>query len=137
MTEIKKLKQIGSLQDYFKSFEMLLDKTQLGGEQAMSCFLARLNHEIELMVRMFNPKTLQEACCLAKLQEALKHYPNLENLSRSQIVRTNPSLTSGISPEVNKNSSQSGSVDINPEVNKNSGHSSSVKRLLNFTLKRL
>ena len=55
---------------------MLLDKTQLGEEQAMSCFLAGLNHEIELMVHMFNPKTLQKVGSLAKLQEALKNDPS-------------------------------------------------------------
>ena len=41
----------------------------------MSYFLAGLKHEIEMMVRMFNPKTLQDACSLAKLQDALKNDP--------------------------------------------------------------
>ena len=41
----------------------------------MSCFLAGLRHEIEMMVRKFNPKILQDACSLAKLQDALKNDP--------------------------------------------------------------
>ena len=73
MTEIKKLKQIGSLQDYVKAFDRLLDKAQLGEEHALSCFLVGLQHEMEIMVRMFNLKTLQKAYSLAKLQEALKN----------------------------------------------------------------
>ena len=49
-----------------QAFDRLLDKAQLGEEQALSCFLMGLKHEIEMMVRMFNPKTLQDACSLAK-----------------------------------------------------------------------
>ena len=41
----------------------------------MSCFLVGLRHEIEMMVRMFNPKTLQDAYSLAKLQEAVRVGP--------------------------------------------------------------
>ena len=58
MADLKKLKQIRSLQDYLKSFDMLLDKAQLGKDQALSCFLAGLKPEMELMVRMFNPRSL-------------------------------------------------------------------------------
>ena len=50
-----------------------MDKAQLGEGQALSCFLAGLRHDMEIMVRMFNPKTLQEAYALAKLQESLKN----------------------------------------------------------------
>ena len=75
MAELKKLKQTGPLQEYVKAFEMLLDRAQLGEEQALSCFLAGLKHEMEMMVRMFNPKTLQEAYSLAKLQEAARQGP--------------------------------------------------------------
>ena len=58
MAELKKLRQTGSLHDYLQSFDVLLDKAQLGEEKAFSCFLAGLRHEMEMMVRMFNPKTL-------------------------------------------------------------------------------
>ena len=75
MADLKKLKQTGTLQDYMQAFDRLLDKAQLGEEQALSCFLMGLKHEIEMMVRMFNPKTLQDACSLAKLQDALKNDP--------------------------------------------------------------
>ena len=75
MAEIKKLKQTGGLQEYVRAFDMLLDRTHLGEDQALSCFLAGLKHEVEMLVRMFNPKTLQEAYSLAKLQEALRQRP--------------------------------------------------------------
>ena len=51
---------------------MLLAKVQISEGQAINCFLAGMNHELEMMVQMFNPKTLQEAYSLAKLQEAIK-----------------------------------------------------------------
>ena len=71
--EIKKLRQTGPLQDYVRAFEMLLDRAHLGEEQALSCFLTGLEYELEKMVRMFNPKTLQAAYSLAKLQDFLKN----------------------------------------------------------------
>ena len=71
--EIKKLRQIGPLQDYVSAFEMLLDRVHLREEQALNCFLTRLEYELEKMVRMFNLKTLQAAYSLAKLQDFLKN----------------------------------------------------------------
>ena len=67
MNELKELKQTGALQDYVTAFELLWDRAQLSESQALSCFLPGLNHEIEMEVRMFNPKTLQDAYSLAKL----------------------------------------------------------------------
>ena len=75
MAKIKKLRQTGSLHDYLKVFDSLLDKAQLGEEQALSCFLAGLKHDMEMNVRMFNLKTLQDAYSLAKLQEAVGNEP--------------------------------------------------------------
>ena len=50
-----------------------MDRAQLNEDQALSCFLAGLRLEVEIMVRMFNPRTLQAAYSLAKLQDALKN----------------------------------------------------------------
>ena len=43
--ELKELKQTGSLSDYLKAFEVLLDKAQLNEEQALRCYLAGLKHD--------------------------------------------------------------------------------------------
>ena len=51
---------------------MLLVKVQISEEQALNYFLASMNHELEMMVRMFNPKTLQKVYSLATLQEVIK-----------------------------------------------------------------
>ena len=76
IAEMKKLKQTGTLQEYLVAFDSLLDRAQLREEQALSCFLAGLKHDIEIMVRMFNLRTLQAAYSLAKLQDSLKNDPN-------------------------------------------------------------
>ncbi|GJV38799.1 gypsy/ty3 retroelement polyprotein [Tanacetum coccineum] len=58
--EIKKLRQTGSVQDYIDAFDKLLCRIELHMEQTMSFFMAGLQHEIELFVRMFKPRTLAE-----------------------------------------------------------------------------
>ncbi|XP_071737634.1 uncharacterized protein [Rutidosis leptorrhynchoides] len=69
MAELKNLKQMGSVQAYQDAFEELLNKVEISEKQAISIFLAGLQKEIELPVRMFRPRSLEDACCLAKLQE--------------------------------------------------------------------
>jgi len=49
---------------------MLLNRVDLSINQAVSCFLSGLCDEIQCAVRMFKPASLQDAYCLAKLQEA-------------------------------------------------------------------
>ncbi|XP_022023821.1 uncharacterized protein LOC110924092 [Helianthus annuus] len=70
MTELKNLKQTATVQEYHDKFDAIISRLQLQGEYALSCFLAWLEDEIQLQVRMFIPKNIQEAFCLAKLQEA-------------------------------------------------------------------
>ena len=67
-----------SCEEYVKSFEGLLDRAQLIGSQALSCFLTGLKHELEVVVRMFNLKNLQDAFALAKLQDSLKNDPAVQ-----------------------------------------------------------
>ncbi|KAM0057123.1 putative retrotransposon gag domain, aspartic peptidase domain superfamily [Helianthus debilis subsp. tardiflorus] len=70
MTDLKNLKQISYVQEYHDKFDAIISRLQLPMEYALSCFMAGLEEEIQLQVRMFNPKNIQEAFCLAKLQEA-------------------------------------------------------------------
>ncbi|XP_071688952.1 uncharacterized protein [Rutidosis leptorrhynchoides] len=69
MAELKNLKQSRSVQTYKDEFEVLLNKVKITIKQGISLFLASLQKEIELPVRMFRPKSLEDAYCLAKLQE--------------------------------------------------------------------
>ena len=90
MVDIKKLRQTGSLQEYLMAFDSLMDKAQLSEDQAVSCFLGGLKHEMEMVVRMFNPQTLQATYSLAKLQEALKNNPrSIGNTSGKGFINRN------------------------------------------------
>nr|GEV49920.1 gypsy/Ty3 retroelement polyprotein [Tanacetum cinerariifolium] len=51
--EIKKLRQTSSVQDYINIYDMLLCKVDFPKDQCMSFFLAGLNSDISLAVRMF------------------------------------------------------------------------------------
>ncbi|KAJ0906625.1 hypothetical protein HanRHA438_Chr07g0289441 [Helianthus annuus] len=70
MTELKNLKHTTTVQEYHDKFDVIISRLQLPGEYTLSCFITGLEDEIQLQVRMFNPKNIQEAFCLAKLQEA-------------------------------------------------------------------
>jgi hypothetical protein len=70
LSEIKKLKQTGNVQDYIDAFDKLMCRIELEDEQCMSFFMAGLSSEIELSVRMFRPRSLYEVYGLSKLEEA-------------------------------------------------------------------
>lgn len=70
MADLKVLIQNGTVQDYHDSFDALASRLNLSEEYLLSCYVGGLEEEIQLAVRMFNPKTMQQASCLAKIQEA-------------------------------------------------------------------
>ena len=71
MTDLKALKQTGTIQEYHDSFDNLASRLNLSQEHLLSCYLGGLDEETQLAVRMFTPTTIQQAHCLAKLQEAV------------------------------------------------------------------
>ena len=71
LSELMQLRQTGSVAQYQDAFDALLTRIEdLNIGHAISCFLSGLNSEIQNTVRMFKPKTLDDAYCLGKLQEA-------------------------------------------------------------------
>ena len=65
------LRQTGPVEHYQDEFDALVIRIKdLPVSHAISCFLSGLNSETQNTVRMFKLKTLHEAYCLAKLQEA-------------------------------------------------------------------
>ncbi|XP_071725748.1 uncharacterized protein [Rutidosis leptorrhynchoides] len=68
MAEIKNLRHTNSLQTYNDEFEVLLNKVDITEKQSISWYLAGLQKEIEMPVRMFNPKSLEDAMSLARMQ---------------------------------------------------------------------
>ena len=83
---------------------MLLDKAKLGEEQALSYFFVGLKHEIKMMVRMFNPKTLYEAYSLTKLQEIVRNGPIRSNIGAKR--NYNKVLGGSLSPTVSRPNSK-------------------------------
>ncbi|GJU39438.1 reverse transcriptase [Tanacetum coccineum] len=72
MEEIKNLRQEGTVSDYQDKFEALISRVELTESQAISCFLAGLQQDIGLFVKMIRPKTLYYAYQLARMQETVR-----------------------------------------------------------------
>lgn len=60
------------MQDYIEEFELALTQVTLPPEHSLSIFLAGLEHNTQMHVRMFNPTSIAQATNLAKLHEASK-----------------------------------------------------------------
>lgn len=102
MAELKSLKQAGSVQEYHDSFDAIINRLTLLKDYLLSCFLSRLDDEIQLAVRMSNPTTLLKAHCPAKLQDATMKarktkpfapYPKPSSLYQEPLLPTPPHLT--------------------------------------------
>ncbi|XP_071726817.1 uncharacterized protein [Rutidosis leptorrhynchoides] len=68
LAEIKNLRHTDSLQTYNDEFEVLLNKVDITEKQSISWYLAGLQKEIEMLVKMFNPKSMEDAMSLARMQ---------------------------------------------------------------------
>ena len=69
MAELMNLKQLGLVQTYVEKFEGLMNQVCLFEEYTISCFIGGLKEELQYTVKMFAPRSLQQAIGLAKLQE--------------------------------------------------------------------
>ena len=70
MADLKSLVQYRTLQEYLEEFDILSHKVNLTEEYSLSCFLSGLKDEIKIPVRMFAPRSLQQAYALARMQES-------------------------------------------------------------------
>ncbi|KAH0699969.1 hypothetical protein KY290_014779 [Solanum tuberosum] len=68
--EIKNVKQMGNVKEYQVEFERNLTRVNLSQENAISCFIGGLKHELNIDVNVTNPTTLAQVYKSAKLQEA-------------------------------------------------------------------
>ena len=69
MENLSKLKQTGLLEEYKTQFKLLANRVlRLSDSQKLSMFLGGLRDDIRVPVRMFNPKTLNDAYTLARMQ---------------------------------------------------------------------
>ena len=71
MTDLLSLKHTSTIVEYHDQFVFLLEKVELFEDYATSLFLNGLKNEIQPSVRLFKPKTIQQAFVLAHLQECI------------------------------------------------------------------
>ncbi|KAJ0491928.1 putative nucleotidyltransferase, Ribonuclease H [Helianthus annuus] len=68
MEELKNLHQTGSLSEYTKEFDSLLNRVKLNDEYAASLYIGGLKPEIRCLVKIFKPRTMRDAIAMAKQQ---------------------------------------------------------------------
>ncbi|XP_071707072.1 uncharacterized protein [Rutidosis leptorrhynchoides] len=87
MSTLEKLKQNGTIQDYYEVFNTVLSKTgDLKENQIIRYFINGLQPEIKSNVSMFKPHSLMDAYSMAKVQEdtieVMKRYSSIFSLTR-------------------------------------------------------
>lgn len=88
MAELKALKQAGTVQEYHDQFDALASRLTLSEEYMLSCYLGGLEDGTQLAVRMFSPKSVQQALCLAKLHEVSQKAMKSKTTSKPPLLPT-------------------------------------------------
>nr|KYP76051.1 hypothetical protein KK1_020272 [Cajanus cajan] len=68
--DLMKLRQKKSVIEYYEEFDAIITRLNLSEEYLLSYFLGGLKKDIQMMVRMFQPTTVNKAFSLARLYEA-------------------------------------------------------------------
>ncbi|GJY34483.1 hypothetical protein Tco_0418952 [Tanacetum coccineum] len=93
MAALKNAKYEKNAKEYQDVFDTLLCRVDISPEHAVSLYLGGLPIELEMSVRMFQPRTLADACYLTNLQEATleavkkKNRPIVSNNNKKQPLR--------------------------------------------------
>ncbi|GJV88324.1 gypsy/ty3 retroelement polyprotein [Tanacetum coccineum] len=70
MADIKNLRHTGTIKEYQNAFYKLISRIDLPEDQQINFYIAGLQSDVELVVRMYRPKSLAEVYHLSKIQEA-------------------------------------------------------------------
>ncbi|XP_019258306.1 PREDICTED: uncharacterized protein LOC109236565 [Nicotiana attenuata] len=71
MEAIKNLRQTGGVKEYQAEFDRLLTEVNISNQNAISCLLGGLKPELNKSVKIQSPRTLMQACRIARLQEGV------------------------------------------------------------------
>ncbi|CAJ2678818.1 unnamed protein product [Trifolium pratense] len=93
LSSLLQIKHTGKIQDYIDQFELALTQVNLIPEHSLSIFLAGLEQNTQMHVRMFNPSSISHAANLAKLHEASTSLPH-RNTSKFSPFSKNQGLLS-------------------------------------------
>lgn len=111
IADLKRLYQSGSLDEYLEAFDANVYKVALTEEDLMSMFISGLKDDIGYPVLMQQPKSLQQAYALAKIQDAyLNSQKHGRTFNPKQLMpnppNTNPfKLTTAQNPPYNQTKS--------------------------------
>ena len=67
MADLMKLRQKGFVTNYHEEFDCLVAHVELWEEHKLSCFLEGLKQEVQMMVQMFQPSSVNKAFSLARM----------------------------------------------------------------------
>ncbi|GJY98001.1 putative mitochondrial protein [Tanacetum coccineum] len=70
MDGIKNLRHTGTIKEYQNAFYKLISRIDLPEDQQINFYIAGLQSDVELVVRMYRPKSLDKVYHLSKIQEA-------------------------------------------------------------------
>ncbi|GJU56064.1 putative mitochondrial protein [Tanacetum coccineum] len=118
MFELKILKYETTAREYEDAFDNILSRVEVSKEHVVSLFIGGLPTEIEMGVRMFKPKTLADAYCLANLQEATLNV--VKKKTRPPFIpstsRFNGGSTNTSKPLMTNSTNASGIVNTKPNT---------------------
>jgi len=80
MVELLRLRQKTSVDAYHEEFNSIITRLKLSDDHILRCFLGGLKKEIQMMVRMFRPKSLQHAFTLARTYEGTNSSNSMANI---------------------------------------------------------
>jgi len=86
MAKLMRLRQKTLVDDYHEVFDSIITRLKLSDDHILSCFLGGLQKEIQMMVRMFQPTSLQHAFTLAMTYEAANSSNLMAKFHRGVLV---------------------------------------------------
>ncbi|XP_058740833.1 uncharacterized protein LOC131613154 [Vicia villosa] len=107
------IKHTCKIQEYIDQFELALTQVNLIPEHSLSIFLAGLEHNTQMHVRMFNPSSIAHAANLAKLHEAANPNPSRNPSRFHNFTKNHGLLPKPLSPSASSTLSSSATVSPN------------------------
>ncbi|XP_019252819.1 PREDICTED: uncharacterized protein LOC109231628 [Nicotiana attenuata] len=99
MEELKKIFQTGNVRDYQTTFERSLTRGNLSQENAISCFIGVLMEQLNIAVKMTNPRSLAQAFKAARMHEA---YIDAQSKEIVQRISLPPAQTTNLKRNVDQ-----------------------------------
>ncbi|XP_029129148.1 uncharacterized protein LOC109806874 [Cajanus cajan] len=82
MVELMNLRQHSTVTIYHEEFDAIINQLDLAADYILSCFLGGLKHDIQMLIRMFQPTTIMKAFSLSKLYESANQMGGTAKLKR-------------------------------------------------------